>query len=236
VVCSLAVTAWLQEGGDSPIFGLTVILAAIVMYDSFGVRRSSGEQAVAINMLISSLEQGKIKMVQPTLKLREILGHQPSEVVVGAVLGIVLGGVFNYDKLTSLWSFLQTTPAAVELWLYAGLFGVLLVAGLVTRFVLGAMYGKSPVMRQLRRRILSATQTTGWVGLVAVALQHERASYLAWRFWALLVVVIALVWGISLAVNAWRTVPPALAAEAQQARKLKWFNFGRKKSKKTKRG
>jgi acid phosphatase family membrane protein YuiD len=232
VVSSLAVTALLQAGADSPIFGITIILAAIVMYDSFGVRRSSGEQAAAINMLIGSLDQGKVKLSRPGLKLREVLGHQPSEVVVGAIVGIVLGGLFNYDRLAALWSYLQTLPAGLELWLYAGVFAVLVVGGIAARLVLRSLYRKSTAMHTLTRRIVTATQTVGWLGLVAVLLQYERASYLAWRVWALLLIVIGLGWGISLAVQAYRTVPAALAAEAQQARKLKWFNFGRKRKSK----
>lgn len=43
VVCSLAMTALLVDGVGSHLFGFTAIFAAIVMYDSFGVRRSAGE-------------------------------------------------------------------------------------------------------------------------------------------------------------------------------------------------
>ncbi len=51
VVCSLAMTALLVDGTSSHLFGFTLIFAAVVMYDSFGVRRSSGEQAAAINTM-----------------------------------------------------------------------------------------------------------------------------------------------------------------------------------------
>jgi acid phosphatase family membrane protein YuiD len=229
VVCSLMMTAGLQSGLDSPIFGLTVILAAIVMYDSFGVRRSSGEQAAALNMLIDSLGKDKVRLSNPNLHLREILGHQPSEVSVGAVVGIVLGALFNYDKLGSLWTTLQAVPMNSELWAYTGLFGLLVVGGIVQRIVLRRRYRKSATMRRLTSRILTATETTGWLGVITVVLQYEHASYLAWRFWSLLVLAVALTWGIVLGLAAARTVPAALAAEQQTARKLKWFQFGRKR-------
>src|SRR6266571_1039037 len=62
IVTSLATTSFLIDGPTSHIFGLTVVVAAIVIYDSFGVRRSSGEQTVALNMLLRSLENGKVKL------------------------------------------------------------------------------------------------------------------------------------------------------------------------------
>ena len=55
VVCSLATITLLDQGITSPLFGITAILAAIVMYDSFGVRRSSGDQARLLNRLVSDL-------------------------------------------------------------------------------------------------------------------------------------------------------------------------------------
>lgn len=229
VVCSLAVTAGLQAGLDSPIFGLTVILAAIVMYDSFGVRRSAGEQAAALNMLIDSLGRDKIRLANPNLHLREILGHQPSEVTVGAVVGLVLGALFNYDKLGSLWQTLSAVPMRSELWIYAGVFGLLMVGGIVQRLVLRVRYRKSAAIRRLTGQITTAAETTGWLGAVTVVLQYERASYLSWRFWSLLVLAIGLTWGIALGLKAVRSVPVALAEEQAQARKLKWFSFGRKR-------
>src|SRR4051812_44369194 len=77
VVCSLATTALLVDGANSHMFGFAAIFAAIVMYDSFGVRRSSGEQAAAINMLTETMDRNRVKLAQPGLHLREILGHQP---------------------------------------------------------------------------------------------------------------------------------------------------------------
>lgn len=228
VVSSLVVTALLVDGPSSPIFGLAAILAAIVMYDSFGVRRASGEQAAAINMLIESLDHSKIKLEQPALRLREVLGHQPVEVTVGAVVGVVLGGVFNYSHLTAQIAFLQTIPKGNELYIYGGIFAIMIVAGLVQRFVLRARYPKSPTMKKLTRRVLIAAETTGLVGLLVVLLEYERASYVSWRGWVLLVLVAGAAWGISLFVAFSKTVAPELTKEANTARKLKWLGGKRK--------
>lgn len=231
VVCSLATTAYLLDGPSSHLFGLTIVFAAIVIYDSLGVRRSSGEQSVAINMLIDSMSRGKIKLDQPGLRIKEVLGHKPHEVAVGAVVGVVLGSLFNIERITPLTSFLQQVPLSKELVSYTALFVLIIIGGLVQRFVLRKRYPKSHTYKVLSGKILTATQVTGWIGLVLAALEYERASYLAWRFWSVIMLLVGIVWAISIAIWAVKTLPSALAAEANVARKLKWLTFGRKRKK-----
>lgn len=234
VVCSLAVTALLVEGMNSHLFGLAVIVAVIVMYDSFGVRRAAGEQAAAINMLIESLDRSRVKLEQPRLHLREILGHQPREVAVGAVLGVVLGAVFNYEKLGGLTAFLQTFPGKPEVYAYAGIFAALLIGGLIARIVMRKLYPKSAVMKKVSKQWLVFTQTTGWVGLGLSLLVYERASYLGWRIWPVGLLVIVVTWAGVLLVQAAQRVPESLEQEAETARKRKWLNWGRGRKNKRK--
>lgn len=80
----LATLVGLIDGVDSALFGLAFLFAMIVMYDAVMVRRSSGEQGIAIQELI---KLGKAKIVLP----RAAKGHTPLEVLVGAVLGVILG-------------------------------------------------------------------------------------------------------------------------------------------------
>src|SRR5687768_7897092 len=54
-VLALAVTALVYAGWSSPIFGLSGFFAAVVIYDSFGVRRASGDQAIVINTILRNL-------------------------------------------------------------------------------------------------------------------------------------------------------------------------------------
>jgi hypothetical protein len=232
VVCSLAVTALLVDGVNSHLFGFTAIFAAIVMYDSFGVRRSAGEQAAAINMIIGSLDHQRVKLEQPDLHIREILGHQPREVTAGAILGVALATLFNYDKLGAFGAFLEAVPKRPEMYVYLGVFVVLLLGGVITRLVLRAKYPKSKIMKQLSKRILTATQTMGWLGLLSVVLVYENASYFAWRLWPLLVLAVSVLWGLWLGTASYKTVPATLVAEANEARKLKWLNWGSKNRKK----
>ena len=83
-VVGLVTLVGLLDGFDSALFGIVFLLAAIVMYDAVMVRRSSGEQGLAIQELI---KLGKTKIVLP----RAAKGHTPAEVLVGSVLGLVLG-------------------------------------------------------------------------------------------------------------------------------------------------
>lgn len=111
VVCSLATVALIEGGLSSPLFGITGILAVIVMYDSFGVRRSTGEQARTLNALIEDLgDHGNLRNPDDYGKLRVILGHKPLEVLVGAVQGIVLTLIFEGGKLGAQMNWLGTQP------------------------------------------------------------------------------------------------------------------------------
>ena len=75
-------------GFNSAIFGLSVIMALVVMYDAAGVRRAAGKQAKILNKIVNTPGLA-IETVQE--KLQEVLGHTPTEVFVGAILGIVIG-------------------------------------------------------------------------------------------------------------------------------------------------
>jgi uncharacterized protein len=232
VVCSLATTALLVDGVNSHLFGFAVIFAAIVMYDSFGVRRSAGEQAAAINMLIGSLDRNRFKFDQPVPHLREILGHQPREVTAGALVGIVLAGLFNYNHLGALGIFLQTVPGRPELIGYAGFFALLIVGGWMARLALRSMYRKSKTIKKFTGRLLTATQTVGWLGLVSAVLIYEHASYFAWRVWPVALLAIGAMWAWWLGADAVRVLPSALSNEADEARKRKWLMWGRRRKSK----
>lgn len=85
-VVALATLVGLSEGFESALFGIAFLFAAIVMYDAVMVRRSSGEQGIAIQELI---KLGKTKIALP----RSAKGHTPAEVLVGAALGLLIGAV-----------------------------------------------------------------------------------------------------------------------------------------------
>lgn len=95
-----------QFGLESPFFSISAVLAAIVMYDANGVRRSSGEQAKLLNKLVDVLDIPEIKQTEIKKKLKifnkedsqnknikllkEQLGHTPIEVLAGFLVGILV--------------------------------------------------------------------------------------------------------------------------------------------------
>ncbi|HHT42625.1 MAG TPA: divergent PAP2 family protein [Firmicutes bacterium] len=85
-VTSLATGVGLHDGFDSTLFALATVFALIVMYDAAGVRRAAGKQARVLNAIVEDLNR---KELHPE-RLRELLGHTPVEVVVGALLGILI--------------------------------------------------------------------------------------------------------------------------------------------------
>jgi uncharacterized protein len=83
-VIALLTVIGLRDGFGTGLFGLAALFAAIVMYDAVMVRRSSGEQGEAIQLLIKE-QKSAVRLP------RAAKGHKPLEVVVGGVLGVVIG-------------------------------------------------------------------------------------------------------------------------------------------------
>lgn len=86
---ALATVIAIRDGVESPLFAVAALFAAIVMYDAVMVRRSSGEQGVAITALIAERKS----TVRPP---RAAKGHEPLEVMVGLALGVAIGIIVSY--------------------------------------------------------------------------------------------------------------------------------------------
>ena len=91
-VMALVTSTAYYYGPDTFEFAVTAILALIVMHDAMGVRRETGKQAKVINNMMDLFaELGSD--VSPEEKLKEFVGHSPSQVFFGELLGIVVGVV-----------------------------------------------------------------------------------------------------------------------------------------------
>jgi acid phosphatase family membrane protein YuiD len=88
IVMGLTTAIGKYSGPTSPQFAIALIFSFVVMYDAAGLRRAAGRQAAILNRLVEDLVH--MRGVQEQ-KLRELLGHTPVEVLVGAVLGVVVG-------------------------------------------------------------------------------------------------------------------------------------------------
>ncbi len=91
-VSSVALSTGFEMGFNSAVFAVALILAIIVMHDAMGVRRESGRHASAINELWDALTftNADYENLSPDEQLKEFIGHSPTQVVAGCVLGIVI--------------------------------------------------------------------------------------------------------------------------------------------------
>ncbi|WP_245628914.1 divergent PAP2 family protein [Alicyclobacillus shizuokensis] len=116
LVVALVTELWLREGGSDPVLAIAMFVALIVMYDAAGVRWQTGRHAAVLNQLLRDL-QGRKDLFQPgedaaaqpesapiqrlnIVKtpwwlidwpvLNEHVGHKPTEVLGGCVVGVVV--------------------------------------------------------------------------------------------------------------------------------------------------
>jgi acid phosphatase family membrane protein YuiD len=88
IVMGLTAAIGRLNGFSSPAFAIALIFSLVVMYDAAGVRRAAGRQAAVLNRLVEDLFTMRGLREE---RLRELIGHTPVEVLVGAALGIVVG-------------------------------------------------------------------------------------------------------------------------------------------------
>jgi hypothetical protein len=89
LVCSLAAAVAMIQGFNSVAFGITAILAAVVMYDAAGVRQSVSRQSIILNRIVKELLE-KRPRGEVERDLREFIGHTPFQVIAGAAVGILV--------------------------------------------------------------------------------------------------------------------------------------------------
>ena len=90
-VCGLSAATLKTEGFGSPMFAIATTIAFIVMYDAANVRHAAGEQAKILNYMIKHWKETTPEIFGRELK--ELIGHTPFQVIVGAALGICIGVV-----------------------------------------------------------------------------------------------------------------------------------------------
>lgn len=85
LVAALATSIGLIDGFDATTFAVALGFAIIVMYDAAGLRQAAGRMAGILNKLTEDIYQHRQDYVP--IRLRELLGHTPYEVIAGACLG-----------------------------------------------------------------------------------------------------------------------------------------------------
>ena len=89
IVTAVCTSIGVKEGTTSSIFMLSLLFTFITMRDAVGVRRSSGVQSKKINEMGAELEEnGYLKEYK---SIKEVNGHTPIQVIMGAILGFLIG-------------------------------------------------------------------------------------------------------------------------------------------------
>ena len=90
-VAGLCTSVGVTEGWHSIAFAVSVCFSLIILYDATNLRRSAGYHASVLNEIVPKLLRGEVlKEVVTYRQLRELLGHNPAEVLVGGILGILM--------------------------------------------------------------------------------------------------------------------------------------------------
>lgn len=90
-VASLATVVGLYYGFNTIPFLMAFVYSLIIMFDAAGVRRNMGRQAAILNKMLEDVNKGR---EVPEGRLKELLGHTPTEVFAGASIGIIFALLF----------------------------------------------------------------------------------------------------------------------------------------------
>ena len=94
-VVSLASAVGFTEGWSSTALAISLVLAIIVMIDASGVRLAASKHAKALNEITEEVfKDGQFHYE----KFNELLGHTPTQVFVGGLIGAFVSLVFYHYK------------------------------------------------------------------------------------------------------------------------------------------
>ena len=85
-VSSLLTASAIMFGLGSFEFAVSFILTMVVITDALGVRREAGKHAKVLNRIVEEIFSGDSERSERALK--ELVGHTPFQVAMGAVVGV----------------------------------------------------------------------------------------------------------------------------------------------------
>ncbi len=97
-VMGLSTSVGLIAGFDSLLFAVAIGFSLVTMYDATGIRRAAGKTAACLNRMMDDFYNHDVKAVGG--KLKELLGHTPLEVIVGALFGIFFA-IYSHQYFTN---------------------------------------------------------------------------------------------------------------------------------------
>lgn len=96
-VSALFTASAIEYGPASSQFAICLIMAIVVMGDAAGVRYETGKQAKIINGIVKELFSKDPEKVNTGLK--ELVGHTPFQVFIGALLGVMIAVACSFFML-----------------------------------------------------------------------------------------------------------------------------------------
>ena len=96
---SLTVSVGMSEGMDSTFFAICVFIALVIMNDAMNVRYETGKQAELLNKWSESLAELHENGPFSPIAFKTMIGHSATQVIAGAILGIIVGAVVTYLRL-----------------------------------------------------------------------------------------------------------------------------------------
>jgi acid phosphatase family membrane protein YuiD len=92
MVTTAALSIGLFVGFDDVIFALALVVALVIIHDSFGIRYESSKHARELNKI--KIRLNLIEDIEAEeKKLKESLGHKPIEVLAGIAVGVLIAVV-----------------------------------------------------------------------------------------------------------------------------------------------
>ncbi|OGF28243.1 hypothetical protein A2477_00040 [Candidatus Falkowbacteria bacterium RIFOXYC2_FULL_47_12] len=95
MVVALATIIGLTEGFASPLFGFSVIFAAIILHDAVGLREYLGIHGKVLNVLVKDLRDDKV-LAEHYPRLQEHIGHTYMQIFAGALVGMAVSVIGYY--------------------------------------------------------------------------------------------------------------------------------------------
>lgn len=92
-VVGLSTSVGLVSGFESVSFAIALGFALVTMYDAAGVRRAAGKTAACLNKMMDDFYHHDVQAIGG--KLKELLGHTPFEVIMGAIFGVLFAIYFH---------------------------------------------------------------------------------------------------------------------------------------------
>lgn len=89
-VVALATASAMLYNLSSFEFAISAIFAMVVMYDASHVRRETGKQSKLLNLILESDLSEWPSLADFDESLKELVGHTPLQVLMGAILGFLV--------------------------------------------------------------------------------------------------------------------------------------------------